>query len=239
MVIVRLFLSLVVSAAITQTTNGELEAPAQSRQIVVVATANWRAVTGVLRRFERRNSAETWRQLGAEVTVNVGREGMAWGLGLHTIPPNETRKVEGDGKAPAGVFRLGEAFGYDPRPDGVKLRYIQALPGIEAVDDLGSRYYNQIVDRAQIPKVDWRSSETLLRTDDSYRYGVVVAHNPERVPRGGSCIFLHVWSRLGEGTAGCTAMSIEAIAELQRWLDPKAEPVLLQAPVDYIPRSLR
>ncbi|HZJ16307.1 MAG TPA: hypothetical protein VFD27_14730, partial [Chthoniobacteraceae bacterium] len=68
---------------------------------------------------------------------------------------------------------------------------------------------------------------------------VVIAHNPKCVPRGGSCIFLHVWSRRGEGTAGCTAMSLAAIAELQRWLDPKAEPVLLQAPVDYIPRWLR
>jgi L,D-peptidoglycan transpeptidase YkuD (ErfK/YbiS/YcfS/YnhG family) len=236
---VLLLTSIVLCAAIAQAADTELEPPTKSRQIVVVTTDNWQAVTGTLRRFVRGDSHNGWQAFGERIPVTVGREGMAWGLGLHAVPKGEVRKVEGDGKAPAGVFRLIMAFGYDAPASGMKLRYIQARAGIEAIDDPGSRYYNQIVDRAEIAKVDWHSSEMLLRTDDSYRYGVVVAHNPERVPRGGSCIFLHVWSRLGEGTAGCTAMPIAAIADLQRWLDPKAEPVLLQAPVNYIPRSLR
>ena len=227
------------SAAIVHSTSGELEPPPKSRQLVVVTTDNWQAVTGTLRRFKRSGSDQAWRPVGVRVPVTVGREGMAWGMGLHAVPKGEARKVEGDGKAPAGVFRLTAAFGYDARPRGLKLPYMQARPGIEAIDDPRSRFYNQIVDRAAVAKVDWRSSETLLRTDDSYRHGVVIAHNPKGVPRGGSCIFLHVWSRRGEGTAGCTAMSLAAIAELQRWVDPEAEPVLLQAPLDYIPRSLR
>jgi D-alanyl-D-alanine dipeptidase len=227
------------AAAIAQATSGELEPPPKSRQMVVVATEDWRAVTGTLRCFARDGSDQAWRPVGERIPVTVGREGMAWGLGLHATPKGQVRKVEGDGKAPAGIFRLTGAFGYDVRPSGLKLPYIQARAGIEAIDDPDSRYYNQIVDRAEIAKVDWRSSEMLLRTGDSYRHGVVIGHNPKCVPRGGSCIFLHVWSRRGEGTAGCTAMSLAAIAELQCWLDPQAEPVLLQAPVDYIPRSLR
>jgi D-alanyl-D-alanine dipeptidase len=227
------------SAAIAQATSGELEPPSKSRQMVVVTTENWRAVTGTLRRFIRDGSDQAWRSVGVRVPVTVGRGGMAWGMGGHAVPKGEVRKVEGDGKAPAGIFRLTAAFGYDVRPNGLKLPYIQARPGIEAIDDPWSRYYNLIVDRMAVAKVDWRSSETLLREDDSYRYGVVVAHNPKGVPFAGSCIFLHVWSRREEGTAGCTAMSRNAISELQHWLDPEAEPVLLQAPVDYIPRSLR
>jgi len=236
---VLLLVPIVICAAIAQATSGELEPPAKSRQMVVVTTENWQAVTGTLHRFARGGSDQAWRPVGERIPVTVGREGMAWGLGLHAVPKGDVCKVEGDGKAPAGIFRLAAAFGYDTRPKGLKLPYIQARAGIEAIDDPDSHYYNQIVDRAEVAKVDWRSSEMLLRTDDSYRYGVVIAHNPKCVPRGGSCIFLHVWSRRGEGTAGCTAMSLAAIAELQRWLDPKAEPVLLQAPVDYIPRSLR
>ena len=234
-----LLVPFVMSVAIAQSTGGELEPPAKSRQMVVVTTENWQAVTGTLRRFARGGPEQDWRPVSERIPVTVGREGMAWGLGLHVVPKGEARKVEGDGNAPAGIFRLTAAFGYDARPSGLKLPYIQARPGIEAIDDPRSRYYNQIVDRAEVAKVDWRSSEALLRTDGNYRHGVVVAHNPKCVPLGGSCIFLHVWSRRGKGSAGCTAMSLAAIAELQRWLDPEAEPVLLQAPVDYIPRSLR
>ena len=39
--------------------------------------------------------------------VSVGRNGAAWGLGLHAAQPQGPQKQEGDGRAPAGVFTLG------------------------------------------------------------------------------------------------------------------------------------
>ena len=217
----------------------ELSAPADARQIVVVTTRGWDAVSGTLRRFARSDAGEPWRAIGNGVPVNVGRAGMAWGLGLHSIPPGGPRKIEGDGKAPAGVFRLPSAFGYDAKPAGVRLPYVRARRGVEAVDDPRSRYYNRIVDRRRVAKADWHSSEKMLLDGDDYRHGVVVAHNPRCQPGAGSCIFLHVWRGAGEGTAGCTAMPIDDIAELQRWLNPRAHPVLMQAPREFLPAALR
>ena len=217
----------------------ELAAPAEARQIVVVTTRGWDAHSGTLRRFARGDAGEPWRAIGAAVPVSVGRAGMAWGLGLHATPPGGPRKIEGDGKAPAGVFRLTTAFGCDAKPAGVRLPYIRARRSVEAVDDPRSRYYNRIVDRARIADADWHSSEQMLTDGDDYRHGVVVAHNPRRKPGAGSCIFLHVWRGPGRGTAGCTAMPAGDIAALQRWLDPRAHPVLMQSPREFIPDALR
>ena len=217
----------------------ELATPADARQLVVVATRAWDSDSGTLRRFARSAEDQPWRAVGRVVPVNVGRAGMAWGLGLHTTPTGGPQKAEGDGKAPAGVFRLTTAFGYDAKPAGVTLPYIRARVGVEAVDDPHSRYYNRIVDRARLAKPDWHSSEKMLLPCDDYRFGVVVAHNPRCKLGAGSCIFLHVWRGAGGGTAGCTAMPVGDIAELQRWLDPRAHPLLMQAPRGFLPVALR
>ena len=65
---------------------------------------------------------------------------------------------------------------------------------------------------------------------DYYKYGIVVDHNGitegATSKRGaGSCIFIHIKS---VPTAGCTVMSESEIQEVLRWLDPKAEPLLIQ-----------
>ena len=230
---------LLIFLTIARISAGELAAPADARQLVVVGARAWDSDSGTLRRFARGGADEPWRAVGRIVPVSVGRAGMAWGLGLHAMPNSGPRKAEGDGKAPAGVFRLTAAFGYDAKPKGVMLPYIRARSGVEAVDDPHSRYYNRIVDRARIAKPDWHSSEKMRLPGDDYRFGVVVAHNPRCTPGAGSCIFLHVWRGAGGGTAGCTAMPTADIVELQRWLDPRAHPVLMQAPREFLPVALR
>jgi L,D-peptidoglycan transpeptidase YkuD (ErfK/YbiS/YcfS/YnhG family) len=142
-------------------------------------------------------------------------------------------KIEGDNKAPAGIFRLGTAFGYAPGRAArwVKLPYLPLTKQIEGVDDSHSRYYNRLTDRSKVARIDWRSSEKMLRGDDLYKWGVVVAHNPNAVPRAGSCIFLHVWKNSSTSTTGCTAMAESDLVKLLRWLDPEARPVLVQMPL--------
>ena len=208
----------------------DLAIPENSRQLVLVSADSWQSDSGTLQRCSRNGPAQPWRNIGPPVPVQLGRAGLAWGLGLHAPVRTGPQKREGDGKSPAGVFALTAAFGYGPRPAGVRLPYIVARPGIEAVDDPHSRYYNRIVDRARIAQADWHSSETMRLPGDEYRLGVVVAHNPRCLPGAGSCIFLHVASGSHRGTAGCTAMPLRDIAELQRWLDPGAHPILVQAP---------
>ena len=214
----------------------DLAIPKNSRQLVLVSAASWSSHSGTLQRYSRAEAALPWRAIGRRVPVKIGRAGLAWGRGLDTTPRPGPQKREGDGKSPAGVFALTSAFGYGPRPAGVRLPYIVARPGVEAVDDPRSRYYNRIVDRARIARADWHSSEQMLLPRGDYRFGVVVAHNPRGIPGAGSCIFLHVACGPGRGTSGCTAMPLRDIAELQRWLDPRANPVLLQAPHEWVPR---
>jgi L,D-peptidoglycan transpeptidase YkuD (ErfK/YbiS/YcfS/YnhG family) len=202
-----------------------------SRQCLVVVAADWNARTGILRAFERSSSQGQWQAHGPEIPVVLGKNGLAWGRGLVDFDA-AIHKVEGDNKAPAGIFRLGPAFGYAPKSAArwIKLPYVWLTPETEGIDDPHSRFYNRLVDRSKVAKVDWRSSEQMLRADDLYKWGVVVDHNPAATPGAGSCIFLHVWKNPSAATAGCTAMPEQSLVALLRWLDPKAKPVLAQMP---------
>jgi L,D-peptidoglycan transpeptidase YkuD (ErfK/YbiS/YcfS/YnhG family) len=205
----------------------------QSNQCIVVVARDWNSRMAVLRAYERRNSGSDWQIHGPEIPVVLGKTGLAWGRGLaQPDGGNIPIKTEGDNKAPAGIFELGPAFGYAPASQArwVKLRYLPLTKQIEGIDDPRSRYYNQVVDRSKVPRVDWHTSEQMLRADDLYKWGVVVRHNTLPQPGAGSCIFLHIWKNAATATTGCTAMPEESLVRLLRWLDPAAPPLLVQMP---------
>ena len=209
------------------------DALALSTQMVVVTTADWNAVDGVLVRYERPHGR--WKQVGEAIPVVVGRGGMGWGAGA--LPndgnrdPQDPVKKEGDGKAPAGAFRLGAAFGYAAHPQqGWKMPYSGLTAAMECVDDSASRFYNRLLDRNTVSP-DWHSSEQMLRSDEAYRLGLEIEHNVNpAVPGGGSCIFMHIWYGRGIGTSGCTAMPREQMETVLGWLDPARNPMLVQLP---------
>jgi D-alanyl-D-alanine dipeptidase len=199
---------------------------------VVVTTGGWEATTGTLRRFERGDGS--WEPVGEPTPIVVGRSGLGWGTGLHEVPSDAPRKQEGDGRAPAGAFLLTGAFGYaQTGPEG--LRYLHATPDLECVDDVGSAYYNRVIDRAD-EDVDWSSHEEMRRDDNLYRLGILVDHNNARVPGDGSCIFLHIWRGPDSTTAGCTAMPAVALEEMAAWARIEERPVLVQLPEDAYAR---
>jgi D-alanyl-D-alanine dipeptidase len=142
-------------------------------------------------------------------------------------PGAEPVKHEGDGKAPAGIFKLGTAFGYETRAD-TKLPYLALTATTECVDDSHSGHYNTLVDGAAMPK-DWNSSER-MRSEEGYRKGIVIEHNTPASPASGSCIFFHIWRSPTSPTAGCTAMDQADISRLFDWLDPQQSPLLVQMP---------
>jgi L,D-peptidoglycan transpeptidase YkuD (ErfK/YbiS/YcfS/YnhG family) len=219
------------------------DALAHSTQMIVVTTSDWSAVEGRLRRYDRATVHEKWRPVGDPISIVVGKSGLAWGIGVAVTDDAQLRsasdpvKREGDGRAPAGIFALGTAFGYAPEPiQGLKMPYLNLTPSIECVDDPGSKYYNRLVDRSVVAP-DWNSSEHMRNAGESYRWGIVVDHNgtvtgethaPQ--PNGGSCIFLHIWHSHDQGTAGCTAMSQTELENLLTWLDPARKPLLVQLP---------
>jgi D-alanyl-D-alanine dipeptidase len=229
---IRHMVSAVLAAAFTSAVPAA-EAPAllsSARQMVLVITPGWDAVAGELRRFERR-SGGAWQPVGAVSRIVVGRAGLAWDPSIEQVVPGAVKR-EGDGRAPAGVFALGTAFGFAPAADAswLKMAYLHVTEGIECVDDSASKAYNQIVDRRRIALPDWTSSEKMRDIGEPYRWGVVVNYNTApATPRHGSCIFLHVGGGEGsKGTAGCTAMPDADLRAVMHWLDPAAAPVLVQ-----------
>lgn len=208
-----------------------------SRQLIVVTTRGWSTDEGRLERYERKAPGKPWKLVGRPFTVMVGKNGLGWGLGLVAAPPATAGepgpvKQEGDGKAPAGIFRLGSAFGYEPQKfPHSRMPYLPLTATVECPDDTASSHYNTLVDRSQIKRPDWNSSERMLRDDDLYRWGIFVDHNsgPAR-PGAGSCIFLHIWRGQGQPTVGCTAMAPENMQVLLSWLDARKHPLLVQLP---------
>ncbi len=205
--------------------------------MIVATTPDWNTVPGRLQRYERARPGKHWKAVGSPVTIVVGKNGMGWGVGIvptdspATRSPEDPVKKEGDGKSPAGAFRLSIAFGYAAQPlTGLKLPYTPLTPTVECVDDTTSRFYNRIVDRAQVTP-DWRSSEHMASEGEAYRWGAVIDHNANPpVPGVGSCVFMHIWGGPGVGTAGCTAMLQDQLEPILTWLDPAASPILIQLP---------
>jgi D-alanyl-D-alanine dipeptidase len=205
----------------------------ESRQLILVTTGGWDAVDGEVMLYDRDSINDNWKAVGEKIPIVVGRNGMAWGKGLHGGAIGEGPvKQEGDGCSPAGIFSLGPAFGYVTREQAgeLMLPYVQAVGTLGCVDDPQSAHYNRIIDRAGVENPDWKSSERMLRDDDQYRWGVVVDQNAKCEPGCGSCVFLHVWEAPGKGTAGCTAMNPSSMEYLLRWLDAKKRPLLVQLP---------
>ncbi len=201
-----------------------------TRQLMVVVTPDWNAVPGTLYRYERK--AGRWKPVGKPVPVVVGRNGLAWGDGLHPSQADGPSKREGDGKSPAGIFSLGSVFGLAPAGElsGLRLPYFQLVSGLECVDDAKSSRYNSILMRGSVPDPDWNSSEKMWEIEVEYRLGLVVNHNARRRAGGGSCIFMHVWNGPQSSTSGCTAMAYEEMKTIALWLDPAAAPLLVQLP---------
>src|SRR5258708_5078546 len=146
-----------------------------STQLLVVTTSDWSAVEGKLQRFERADVHKKWKPIGEPVTVVVGNNGLGWGAGAVPVDPQPGApiKKEGDGKAPAGIFRLSTAFGYAPQEQsGWTMPYVSLTPTVECVDDVNSKFYNRILDRGSV-NPDWNSSEQIPRRDQLYHSGVV------------------------------------------------------------------
>ncbi len=205
--------------------------PAESRQMILSVSADWNATTARLQAYERRSPQDAWVAVGEPIDASLGRTGLAWGRGLHPAGLAGPEKREGDGKSPAGVFDLRLVTGYDAAaPAGTRLPYREATATLRCVDDVRSRWYNQLVDEATVTR-DWSSAEDMRLSSDVYRLVIWVGHNDAPVvPGAGSCIFLHLRPGPGYLTAGCTAFESAAMERLLRWLDPSKRPVLVQLP---------
>jgi D-alanyl-D-alanine dipeptidase len=223
------------SASLVQAEGKQPDALRASTQILVVTTQDWNGIDGTLQVYERPRAGKKWKAAGDAVPIVVGKNGLGWGAGVAADAgwrgAGDPVKKEGDGKSPAGIFRLSMAFGYAAQGNAAwKMPYLSLTPSVECVDDVRSKFYTRVLDRAAVTP-DWNSSEQMLRPDGEYRWGVVIDHNADPVTAGtGSCIFLHIWLGPGVGTTGCTAMAQEQLEGMLARLDPARRPLLVQLP---------
>lgn len=223
-------------------TSSSITAISGATQLVVVTTAGWDSTTGDLHRFARADTHSAWKPEGGAVPIVVGRTGLAWGIGFDQLAVSSAatagpRKIEGDGRSPAGVFPLDTAFGFAPRGSmpWVHLPYVQLVDQTECVDDTASVHYNTVVDRSRVPSVDWSSSEHMRRVTQ-YQVGIIVGYNAVPPVKGrGSCIFFHIWKGPRSTTVGCTALERKELEAMIAWLDPKRRPVVVQVPAEVYP----
>lgn len=210
-----------------------------AQQVVVVITPDWNANHGLLGTYERVQGK--WRQVGERQPVMIGRKGSAWGLGLHpdlqARPQAGPIKHEGDGRSPAGVFGIGDAFGYAQHAD-TALPYDPMQASHYCMDVSGSPLYNCIVDARDVGTEAVAGSTEPMRLDlhaagdQRYRLGFVIEHNPQAKRDAGSCIFAHLWKKPAESTAGCTAMDDATMTRLLGWLRPDQHPVFVLLPAN-------
>jgi L,D-peptidoglycan transpeptidase YkuD (ErfK/YbiS/YcfS/YnhG family) len=209
-------------------------------QMVLVTVPDWNTIKGTLRTYQR-DQGGAWQEVGAAQPVVIGQSGAAWGIGLNPAQHDGPQKREGDGRSPAGVFRIGTAFGYAADAD-TRLPYRAMDASDWCIDVSGSPLYNRIADTAKVGAAALKGSSEPMRRDlhfhgdQAYRIGFVIEHNPDGVAHGGSCIFAHLWSSPTTGTTGCTAMTPGSMQRLLAWLKPQEHPVFVLLPQDEYAR---
>lgn len=200
--------------------------PKQSNQLLVVQAHGFDTAQASLQAYVRRDGH--WSEVFEPIKVNLGRNGLGWGEGEIHFQRKEAEplKLEGDGKAPAGLFKLDGFFGYEKRE--FNFPYLELNANDICVDDSTSKVYNQLVRTKETH--DYKSYETMQRKDNLYEIGILVGHNKKGLKKKGSCIFIHIQRSENAPTSGCTSMAKEDLLKLMRWLDHAQNPLLLQLP---------
>lgn len=182
-----------------------------TQQIILSYNQNLAETTGKLVGYQKIGGQ--WQLTFDTIDVNFGKKGFA----------AFDKKLEGDGKSPTGIFKIGKAFGYaDDIPHDID--FITLNENHYWDSDSKSSTYNQLLtEKPATPLV-----EVMRRKDHLYKYGIIIEYNTEQaIPEKGSAIFLHVQRREGAHTAGCISMEEKNIVDLIKWLQPKQQPMVV------------
>ncbi len=194
------------------------------RQLVVAIAPSWDATAGKAQRFER--DAGGWKSIGQPWAVLFGKNGLAWGSGVRGQDEKGLHKVERDGRAPAGVFRIGTIYTYDRAlPAGSDYPFHTVTAADAWVDDVSHPDYNRhlLVDPANPPL--WYAKQRMRLGDFAYRWLIEIRHNADPpVPGKGSAIFFHLRRAPQKPSTGCTVMAEPDLVTLIRWLRAGSRP---------------
>lgn len=212
------------------------ELPRSTSQCVVAVTPGWDSSRATLSTYEKRGGR--WQRVHGPWPARIGKNGLAWGRGLHPVTDGARRKREGDGRAPAGVFAIGGAWGYAAAVERhPRLPYRRITTRDLWVEDSKSPHYNRHLVLDHEPASAWEKKQQMRQNDPAHSLKLFIAHNapPKPVPGAGSAIFFHIWrDQGGRATHGCTAISEPRLKQLIAWVDPTRSPVSILLPeTDY------
>ena len=206
--------------------------PDDCTQLILGIAPDWNSMRGTLQLFERAHGG-AWTASTAPVPVLFGKNGLAWGTGLAGQNEPGLRKKERDGRAPAGIFEIGEVFGYDAHlPAGADYHYHQVTEADIWSDDPRSPNYNRhiVIDPKNPP--DNYTHEKMRSGDFAYHWLVEIRHNSNPpVPGAGSAIFFHIRRGVNRATTGCTTMAEADLVHLIKWLRAARRPCYALLPV--------
>ena len=166
--------------------------------------------------------------------VLFGKNGLAWGRGLAGQDEAGRHKTERDGRAPAGIFRIGKIYTYDPAlPPGANFPFHQVTKADAWIDDPSRPDYNRFVtiDDPEHPP-PWFRKQKMRHNDFAYRWLVEIRHNSDPpVPNEGSAIFFHIRRGVQRPTSGCTTMAEGELVRMIKWLRADRVPCYVLLPV--------
>jgi L,D-peptidoglycan transpeptidase YkuD (ErfK/YbiS/YcfS/YnhG family) len=217
------------------------ELPADSRQCVLGIAPDWNSSRVEIRVFEKQG--RDWAQTLGPWSGRLGKKGLAWGRGLHPVPPGAPAKREGDLRAPAGIFPIGGAYGYaEAIEKHPALPYHRISSRDLWVEDPASPDYNRHLRLAAEPATPWEKKQQMKQGDHAHSLKLFVAHNPApgAIPGAGSSIFFHIWRAGGaKPSAGCTTLSEANLRQLIATIDPAKNPLYVLLPEEEYRRVER
>ncbi|MBV8899070.1 MAG: L,D-transpeptidase family protein [Verrucomicrobia bacterium] len=211
--------ALVAFLSLTPAAAGADHLDPETGQLIIGIAPGWDSMHGRLWRLDRRGT--NWEPAGPPVPVLFGKHGLAWGRGEIEGHDDGPVKVERDGRAPAGVFRLGTIYTYDESlPPGATYPYRTVGLADAWVDDVNDPNYNRhvvVVDPQRAPP--WFAKNRMRQGDFAYRWLIEIRHNADPpTPGFGSAIFFHIRRGPDRPSAGCTTMAESDLVTLIRWL---------------------
>jgi L,D-peptidoglycan transpeptidase YkuD (ErfK/YbiS/YcfS/YnhG family) len=191
-------------------------------QILVVYNYKPETSSAVFVALEKKENH--WIVKQQPIEAGIGKKGFALPL----------KKIEGDGKSPTGILKLGKLFSYEKQTK-TRLENQQTTKEDKWIDDPNSADYNKYVSGFTTAK----SFENLLLKNDAYKYCTVIEYNTNPVIKGkGSAIFLHLAIKKPFFTAGCVAIKEEYMKLIVNWLDPKENPTIIMGNLDVLKAGL-
>ena len=195
--------------------------PDESTQLILGIAPTWNSMRGELRLFERSRGGD-WSPVAGPFPVLFGKNGVAWGRGLAGQDEQGLQKMERDGRAPAGVFEIGQVFGYESKlPAGADYPYHQVTEADVWSDDPRSPNYNRhiVIDPKNPP--DNYTHEKMRSSDFAYHWLIEIRRGVDRP------------------TTGCTTMAEANLVKLISWLRAKRHPCYALLPATEYDKKWR